>query len=66
MNKAAIMETLENIPDNVTLIIDGRKSDFIDDDIIEALLNFQQAAELRGIRVILEGIPDYNDNTKQK
>ncbi len=66
MNKAAIIETLENIPDNVTLIIDGRKSDFIDDDIIEALLNYQQAAELRGIRVILEGIPDYNDNTKSK
>jgi MFS superfamily sulfate permease-like transporter len=64
MNKAAVMETLENIPDNVTVIIDGRKSDFIDDDIIEALLNFQQAAELRGVRVILEGIPNYKDNIK--
>jgi anti-anti-sigma regulatory factor len=64
MNKAAVMETLESIPDNVTVIIDGRKSDFIDDDIIEALLNFQQAAELRGVRVILEGIPNYKDNIK--
>ncbi|MBX2966760.1 MAG: SulP family inorganic anion transporter [Cyclobacteriaceae bacterium] len=53
LNKALLRHTLREIPDNSNVIIDGTRSAFIDNDIIETIQDFQQAALSRNITVEL-------------
>ncbi|MEY4717476.1 MAG: hypothetical protein RL563_94, partial [Pseudomonadota bacterium] len=55
LNKALLRKHLTAIPNNVELLIDGNKSLFIDQDILEAIADFLLAAPDRNINVELQG-----------
>lgn len=57
LNKASLKEVLSDVADGATVIIDRRVVDFIDDDIEEILLDFEDNAEERGIRVQMQLSP---------
>jgi len=50
-NKVGLRNTLDQIPDNVTLIINATKSDFVDHDILEMVRDFAESGKYRGITV---------------
>lgn len=54
LNKALLKQSLKEIPDHSYVIIDGTRSIFIDNDIIETINDFQQSAGNRNIRVELK------------
>ncbi|MFN3803293.1 MAG: SulP family inorganic anion transporter, partial [Belliella pelovolcani] len=51
LNKGALIKTLENIPENGHVIIDGSKSKIIDYDVLEVIENFKISAIDKGIKV---------------
>jgi MFS superfamily sulfate permease-like transporter len=53
LNKALLRQTFREIPDNSDVIIDGSRSAFIDNDIIETIHDFQESAKSRNITVEL-------------
>jgi carbonic anhydrase len=50
LNKASIVNILENLPENSYVDIDGTNSSYIDHDVIEAIENFKSTAKERNIR----------------
>ena len=54
LNKALLRDALNAIPPSTYVIIDGTQSDFIDQDIIETISDFQHTAPLRSIQVELK------------
>lgn len=50
LNKASIVEILENLPENSYVEIDGSQSSYIDYDIIETIENFKATAKEKNIR----------------
>jgi MFS superfamily sulfate permease-like transporter len=58
LNKASIVLTLEHLPDNCRVIIDGSKSTFIDYDVLESIQDFKIAARDRNIAVELIQVPE--------
>lgn len=60
LNKAILIEKLEEIPDDVTLVIDMKRCSFVDKDILEVIENFKTQSELKNIKLIIE----QNDNQK--
>ena len=56
LNKASIVTTLDQLPPNSRVILDGTRSDVIDHDVLEAIEAFRQAAPARGIELELRGI----------
>ncbi|WP_207492846.1 SulP family inorganic anion transporter [Aridibaculum aurantiacum] len=58
LNKANILKTLNAIPDNAKVVIDGSKSVAIDYDVIEIIQNFRQNAKSKNIEVELLGITE--------
>lgn len=54
LNKGLLKGILESIPDNMAVLIDATKSDFIDRDIIDMVNDFIVNAETRGIRVYIK------------
>lgn len=61
LNKGSIGLTLDNLPDNSTVVIDGRKSLDIDHDVLEIIQNFKlHTAPLRNITVETKGISKVN------
>ncbi len=55
LNKALLRKHLGSIPDDSELLIDGVKALFIDQDILETIADFLQAAPDRGISVEIQG-----------
>lgn len=51
LNKAAILQTLNQVPENSHLIIDASKSVNIDYDVIEIIEDFKQFAEFKNIKL---------------
>ncbi|NDK56586.1 SulP family inorganic anion transporter [Pontibacter fetidus] len=51
LNKASIVLTLDHLPNNSHVIIDGENSEFIDYDVLEAIQEFKQTAHERNIQV---------------
>jgi MFS superfamily sulfate permease-like transporter len=51
LNKAYLRQVFRHIPEGAYVIIDGSRTKFIDNDILETLENFEKLAELRGITV---------------
>jgi MFS superfamily sulfate permease-like transporter len=54
LNKALLRKTLREIPDGSFVIIDGSRSAFIDQDILELISDFRESAENRKIEVELK------------
>lgn len=52
-NKGAILKELDRVPENACLIIDVRKTRYLDNDIIEILEDFAYKANLRKIDIHL-------------
>ena len=51
LHKSSLRKALESIPDGSTLIIDGSKSTFMDNDIIETIDDFIKSAPTKNIEV---------------
>lgn len=51
LNKASIVLTLEKLPNDSHVIIDGANSEYIDYDVLEAIQEFKKTAHERGIFV---------------
>lgn len=68
LNKAAIKQTLEHLPENGYVIIDASETVYIDHDVLELIKEFTEVkAKERGIRLELAGfLPEYElENTLQ-
>lgn len=66
LNKAAIKQTLEHLPENSYVIIDASETLYIDHDVLALVKDFRDVkAEEKGIRLELVGFkPEYKiDNT---
>ena len=57
LNKPALIEAFAAIPDDVEVVIDGTRAQFIDHDIRECVDDFLAAAPARGIAVELRRSP---------
>jgi MFS superfamily sulfate permease-like transporter len=59
LNKAAIRETLDHLPENANVIIDAANTDYIDFDVLELIKEFKNIkAPLKKITVQLEGFKE--------
>ncbi|MEO6452996.1 MAG: SulP family inorganic anion transporter [Ginsengibacter sp.] len=59
LNKAAIRETLDHMPENATVVIDASYSDYIDFDVLELIKEFKDLkAPLKKITCRLEGFQE--------
>jgi MFS superfamily sulfate permease-like transporter len=58
LNKASIMQTLHQLPDNTQLTIDGRLTSSIHPDVIEIIEDFRINSKDRGITVEVVGLHD--------
>lgn len=59
LNKAAIRETLDHIPENSKVIINASHSDYIDFDVLELIKEFRDIkAPLKNISCSLEGFQE--------
>jgi MFS superfamily sulfate permease-like transporter len=68
LNKAAILETLDHIPENSKVEIDATKSVHIDYDVYEIIREFEEKAKLRNIDLTLKGFTSLrqeNDSVKR-
>jgi MFS superfamily sulfate permease-like transporter len=61
LNKGSIMSTLDALPENATVIIDGTKSHNIDMDVLEVIHDFKSTAVLKKINLELKNIPTFNE-----
>lgn len=59
LNKGSIGLTLDQLPENSTVIIDGTKSRNIDLDVLEIVHNFKSASALKNIKIELKNIPAF-------
>ncbi|WP_296620339.1 SulP family inorganic anion transporter [Marivirga sp.] len=61
LNKASMVKTLDEIPENSKVIIDARKSKFIDFDVIEAIeLYTNEGAKYKNVEVELLGFDEFH------
>ena len=59
LNKAAIRQTLDHIPENTSVVIDASQSDYIDFDVLELIKEFRDIkAPLKSINCKLEGFQE--------
>lgn len=56
LNKASILETLDNLPKNSKVTIDGSRTTYIDYDVLEVLNDFRKNAHYKNIEVELKNI----------
>lgn len=56
LNKVNLQKSLDQIPEDSRLTIDGSKCNFIDHDILEIISEFANKAEDRNIELVLHGI----------
>jgi MFS superfamily sulfate permease-like transporter len=61
LNKSLLRQTFREIPDGSSVIIDGSRSAFIDQDILETISDFRESAANRDISVELkQSVTAYN------
>ncbi|HAA12070.1 MAG TPA: hypothetical protein DCE41_10380 [Cytophagales bacterium] len=70
LNKASIRKTLDSLPENTRVVINGERSEFIDHDVIEMLEDYQSLAKHKGIIVELveinsKPLPEINISKKR-
>lgn len=56
LNKAGVVQALENLPRHSRVILDGSRSKVIDHDVLEAIESFRRIAPERDIELELRGI----------
>jgi len=56
MHKASLRNALVNVPNDTRLLIDGSKSHFIDEDILETIEDYIETAKSKHIEVEITGI----------
>ncbi len=61
LNKGSILQTLNHLPDDSTVTIDGHKTKSIHPDVIEIIEDFKQNAKSRNITVNTIGIGEDSD-----
>jgi len=66
LNKASILQTLNHLPDDSKVIIDGSKTAYMDHDIIETITDFEQNAKHRNIDLELIGIQTKSGENQHK
>lgn len=54
-NKASIQHTLNDVPDGAHVIIDARRAQYVDPDVVEIIHDFETNAETRDIEVEVIG-----------
>jgi MFS superfamily sulfate permease-like transporter len=59
LNKGSIALTLDHLPYNSKVVIDGHKSHNIDMDVLEIIHDFKKTAELKNIQLELKDIPEF-------
>ena len=59
LNKANILKTLEQLPENAEVVIDATRSKYIDYDVYEIIQNFKIEAKLKNIKLTLENLRGY-------
>jgi MFS superfamily sulfate permease-like transporter len=57
LNKASIVNTLNSLPMDSTVEIDGTRASYIDYDVLEIIHNFTVTAKLKNMKLTLVGIP---------
>ncbi len=60
LNKVNLRKTLDDVPENSKLIIDGSDCNFIDYDILEIISQYDNKAKDRNIKLNLKGIKKVN------
>lgn len=60
LNKGSIVLTLDHLPNNSNVVIDGTKSNNIDVDVLEIIHDFKSTATLKNIKLELRNIPEFN------
>jgi MFS superfamily sulfate permease-like transporter len=63
LNKGSILQLLNHIPANSSVVIDGSSSKYVHHDVVEIVQNFLVHAQSLGIHVETKGL---NLNNKQK
>jgi carbonic anhydrase len=58
LNKASILQTLEDLPEHSHVIIDGSRSRYIDYDVLEVINDFKDTARFKNIKLELIKIKD--------
>jgi len=58
LNKASILQTLEDLPEGSYVIIDGSNSRYIDYDVLEVINDFKDTAKFKNIKLELIKIKD--------
>ena len=66
LNKASILQTLDKIPDNATIILDGSLARNIHPDVIEIIDNFTEGAPHRNITVEKVGFAGSGKNGQSR
>lgn len=61
LNKASIMLTLDTLPRNSKVIIDGTQSNYIDFDVLEVIRHFYDSAPHKQIEVEFRGLEQFSD-----
>jgi len=65
LNKALLLKKLSRIPNGASILINARRAQFIDTDIMEVLLDFINTADDKDLTILTEGLFDLDDkNTK--
>lgn len=59
LNKANLLLTLEELPSNCEVTVDGSLTKDIDYDVLEVLYEFKESARGKNIQLILRNIPRY-------
>ncbi|MFC6998130.1 SulP family inorganic anion transporter [Rufibacter roseus] len=57
LNKASVALTLEHLPEESDVVIDGSQSTYIDYDVLESIENFKTVAKEKNIHLTLIDIP---------
>jgi MFS superfamily sulfate permease-like transporter len=56
LNKASILRTLNELPDNISVLIDGSETKSVHPDVLEIIADFRENAKTRNISVEMIGL----------
>jgi MFS superfamily sulfate permease-like transporter len=66
LNKANILQTLNDLPDNSEVVIDASNSRYIDYDVYEIIINFKVEAKRKGIRLKIVNLDGWGNLENEK
>ncbi len=59
ISKGSIALTLDHLPENSSVVIDGSRSMHIDMDVLEMIHDFKETAKLKNIELELKNVPEF-------